>query len=306
MISTSTLRYARAGTDITLGLDEAGSGRSVVLLPALSSISTRAEMRPLLERLALHFRVRSVDWPGFGDLPRGRLDSSPLLLSEFLDCFLQNGEPPHAVVAAGHAATYALHHVVQHAGTVDRLILIAPTWRGPLPTMMGGPRAWFASVRSAFDRRGVGALLYRINVSPIVIKAMAREHVYDDPMWLTGERLAAKLAVTRAPGARHGSVRFVTGALDRVGSRADFLELARRAAVPLLVVYGARTPPKSRAEIEALAELPGVRSHCLARGKLSVHEEFPDEVAQLVSSFIGEQEPDRSAPESCPYPPNEM
>lgn len=291
-IATTTLRYVSAGVDVTLGLDEAGSGRSVVLLPALSSISTRAEMQPLLERLAAHCCVRSVDWPGFGDRPRPRLDLAPRMLAEFLSWLLQRlAAPPHVVVAAGHAATYALCHAVQHPGAIDRLVLVAPTWRGPLPTMMNGTRPWFATVRGVIDRPGLGVLLYRLNVSPFMVKAMARGHVYEDPAWLTDERLGAKLAVTRASGARHGSVRFVTGALDPVGSRQDFLELARRAAVPILLIYGASIPPRSRAEMEQLAALPGVRSDRLPRGKLSLHEEFPDEVAGLVLSFLAEGAP---------------
>jgi pimeloyl-ACP methyl ester carboxylesterase len=115
---------------------------------------------------------------------------------------------------------------------------------------------------------------------------MAREHVYSDPDWLGGNRLAAKLAVTRAPGARHGSVRFVSGGLDRVESRAAFLDLARRADVPILVVYGDQTPPKSRAEMVALTELPNVQARRLANGKLSIHEEFPEAVAGSIEPFL--------------------
>jgi pimeloyl-ACP methyl ester carboxylesterase len=288
MASARIIRYRGAGVDLTLGVDEAGSGSSVVLLPALSSISTRAEMGPLLERLAPQFRVFSVDWPGFGALTRERADWSPRILSGFLHWLLSEiVPPPHSVVAAGHAATYALYQSVQRPGTIDRMVLIGPTWRGPLPTMMGGKRAWFAWVRAAVDHGGIGPLLYRINVSRMVIAKMAREHVYDDPGWLSGDRLAAKLDVTRAAGARHASVRFVSGALDRVDSRAAFLDLARRAMVPILVVYGDRTPPRSRAEIQELAELPNVRMERLTTGKLLIHEEFPDAVARAVLPFLG-------------------
>ena len=105
---------------------------------------------------------------------------------------------------------------------------------------------------------------------------MAQDHVYEDPSWLSGDRLAAKLAVTRAPGAWYASVRFVTGALDRVESRAAFLDLARGANVPMLVIYGDRTPPRSRAEMEGLAAAPGVELKLLPHGKLLIHEEFPD------------------------------
>lgn len=286
VIVTRKVSYPEAATGVTLGVDEAGSGRSVVLLPALSSISTRSEMRPLLERLASYCRVCSVDWPGFGDLPKNRLDNSPRILSDFLAWFLNQFASPCSVVAAGHAATYTLYQAAHHPGTVDRLVLLAPTWRGPLPTMMGGQRPWLASLPRLFDQPGLGPLLYRANVSRLVLTAMTRGHVYEDPTWLTPARLAEKVAVTRVPGARYSSVRFVTGALDRVDNRADFLELARRASVPMLVIYGEHTPRKSRAEIEALTQLPNVMSHRLPRGKLSVYEEFPGEVAPVAADFL--------------------
>jgi pimeloyl-ACP methyl ester carboxylesterase len=274
---------------VTLGMNEAGDGPSVVLLPSLSSISTRAEMRPLLDRLAPQFRVSSVDWPGFGDRARAPADWSPQILSAFLDWFLSEiARPPHAIVAAGHAATYALYQNNLRPGTIKRLVLIAPTWRGPLPTMMGGQRAWFARIRSAVDNRAVGPLLYRVNVSRFVIAKMASGHVYEDAAWLSADRLAAKLAVTRTPGARHASVRFVSGALDRVDSRTAFLDLVQRAEVPILVIYGEQTPPKSRAEMQALAAFRNIRIARLERGKLAVHEEFPDAVARIVVPFLQE------------------
>mgnify|MGYP001055560870 CR=1 FL=1 len=288
-MTTRTIYCKWEHGDIALGLDEVGSGPSVVLLPALSSISTRAEMRPLFERLQSQFHVASVDWPGFGDRPRPRDDWSPEILSAFLNWFLSEiVKPPHKIVAAGHAATYALYQAVYQPGTIERLVLIAPTWRGPLPTMMCGVRPWFARVCRVVDLRIVGPLLYRLNVRRFVIRRMAREHVYSDSNWLVGDRLAEKLAVTSASGARHGSVRFVTGALDRVESRTAFLDLARRANVPILVVYGEETPHKSSAEMEALAELPNVRTERLAKGKLSVHEEMPDAVIETVASFLRE------------------
>jgi len=268
-------------------MDEAGSGPSIVLLPALSSISTREEMRPLFERLSSQFRVVIVDWPGFGTVGRPREDWSPEILSTFLNWFLNEiVASPHAVIAAGHAATYVLYQAANQPGAIVRLVLVAPTWRGPLPTMVGGGRPWFASVRAAVDIPVFGSLLYRINVSRFVVSKMAREHVYGDPSWLSGDRLAAKLAVTRAPGARHASVRFVTGALDRVDSRAAFIDLARRASVPILAVIGEETPPKSRAEMEQLANVPNVQVAHLPTGKLAIHEELTDAVANVIVPFL--------------------
>ncbi len=110
------------GTEVTLGINDRGSGHSIVVLPALSSISTRAEMRPLFDRLAPVFRVTTVDWPGFGDLARPRADCEAM--SAFLNWFLSEiVQPPHAVVAAGHAATYALYQAANRPGVIDRLVL---------------------------------------------------------------------------------------------------------------------------------------------------------------------------------------
>lgn len=67
-------------------------------------------------------------------------------------------------------------------------------------------------------------------------------------------------------------MRFVTGYLDWVGSRMEFLDLVRKSDKPILVVFGDETPTRSRAEMEALAEMPNVRIERLAKGKLSIHE----------------------------------
>ena len=69
-------------------------------------------------------------------------------------------------------------------------------------------------------------------------------------------------------------------------SRSDFLEAARRFKEPILVLYGAATPRRSKAEMQALATLPNVRAVELPSGKLGVHEEFPDEVTEAVRSFL--------------------
>ncbi len=286
-ILSRPVEWSWQGTSVTVGLDERGAGPPILLLPAPSSISTRGEMAPLADLLAPHARAVSVDWPGFGTLGRPVVRWTPDALSSFLDHLLRVVVPDTvAVVAAGHAATYALHHAAHHPGAIARLALIAPTWRGPLPTMAGGNRPLFARIRRAVERPITGPLLYRANMSPFVIRRMVAGHVYDDPRSLSGARLAEKRRVIEAEGARFASAAFVTGGLDRVASSAEFLDLAQRANIPILVCYGAATPPKSRAEMEALCRLGGVESVVLPRGKLAVHEEYPDEVMHALLPFL--------------------
>jgi pimeloyl-ACP methyl ester carboxylesterase len=284
---TRELRWSWQDRDVVLAQDEAGSGPLVLLLPALSSISTRAEMHPLMQRLESQFRVVALDWPGFGTGPRPGLRWTPDALSAFLGHALAELGRCRGVVAAGHAATYVLHHAARNPGFTDRIALVAPTWRGPLPTMTGGDRALFAKIRRLIELPAIGHLLYRLNVSSFVVRRMVSGHVYSDRAWLSGERLADKRKVMDAKGARFASVAFVTGALDRVASRAEFLGAAAGAGVPILLVYGGETPRRSLAEIEVLARLPGVAAARLARGKLSVHEEFPADVFAALQPFLG-------------------
>ncbi|WP_063614873.1 alpha/beta hydrolase [Bradyrhizobium sp. ARR65] len=272
---------------VELGVDTSGQGPTVLLLPALSSISTRREMWPLQTQLSSHYRTISLDWPGFGDRPRPAIDWTPEAYTAFLDYVLEAIAPsPHAIIAAGHAATYALAHARARPTSLGRLVLLAPTWRGPLPTMMRGRRPFFDRLRKAVDLPVLGPALYKLNVNRIVVRFMAAGHVYTDPAWLSGERLREKLTVTGARGARYASIRFVTGALDPVETRQQFLALARQSKIPMLTVYGDQTPPRSRAEMQALAHVEGMQTICMPQGKLALHEEFAVGVAEVIARFL--------------------
>lgn len=54
---------------------------------------------------------------------------------------------------------------------------------------------------------------------------------------------------------------------------------------PAFVLIGSLTPPKSRAEMDAAARLPGVRSEVVP-GPLTAHEECPREVAAAIDRMI--------------------
>jgi len=285
-IRTSQIRWSWLGQELSLAIDEAGSGAMVLLLPALSSISTRREMHPLMKRLAARAHVIAPDWPGFGDQPRPSMAWTPDAISAFLDQFIHRQAPmPHGTIAAGHAATYALHLAVQKPGILGRLVLVAPTWRGPLPTMANGNGPVFGMIRRMIGLPIFGPLIYRLNVNPFVVRMMIAGHVYSDSHALSAEQKKEKRRVIEANGARFASAAFVTGDLDRVDSREAFLDLARRAG-GILVAYGAETPPKSRAEIEALVSLSTVQAFVVPRGKLGVHEEYAEAIAPIIAEFL--------------------
>ena len=83
-MDTRTLEWNWRGETIRLGTDASGTGPKVLLLPALSSISSRREMQALQERLAPRYSTLSVDWPGFGEGARPQLDWRPDTYAAFL------------------------------------------------------------------------------------------------------------------------------------------------------------------------------------------------------------------------------
>jgi pimeloyl-ACP methyl ester carboxylesterase len=286
-IQNEHIDWSWQGAQVRLGVTRIGAGPTILMLPALSSISTRGEMQPLQERLATAFTTVAIDWPGFGAAPRPPVRWQPDAYRAFLADVLDRAvERPLATVAAGHAAGYCLAAARARPGTTGRLCLIAPTWRGPLPTVMGKRHSAFAYIARAGDLPAIGDLIYRLNVNRFMVRMMALGHVYRDPAALPERLLAEKLAVTRASGARHASIRFVVGELDPMTSREEFLESARQVTEPILVIYGADTPPKSKAEMAELAALPNVDAALLPVGKLAIHEEFAEEVAGAVRAFL--------------------
>ena len=71
-----------------------------------------------------------------------------------------------------------------------------------------------------------------------------------------------------------------------MATREAFLIAAQQVNDPTMVVYGAETPPRSRAEMEALASLPNVVAAVVPHAKLAVHEEFPDQVTAIIKIFL--------------------
>ena len=289
-------------------VDVIGRGADMLLLPALSSISTRQEMRPLAEHLTDHWRCVMPDWPAFGARPRSRAALSPDTMRRFLDSLLDTLRSPLVGVAAGHGAVYLLEAARRHPGRFERLVLIAPTWRGPLPTMFGNGHATLCRrVRGAFENPLAGPQLYRLSVSRTMVSRMMRAHVLADASRLTPDLLEAKLAVTRQTDARFATGAFITGALDPVGSRAAFLDLFE-GALPdfnvgtgdprvacLAVFQGARpprrllmpasAPPRSGAEMAALAATGRVTTVTLP-GALAMHEENAAAVSTAIRTFL--------------------
>jgi pimeloyl-ACP methyl ester carboxylesterase len=79
-VAASAFQWDWRGRPVKVAYEILGTGRTVLLLPAFSTVSSQEEMRPLAEHLAAQdYCCVLVDWPGFGDSTRGRLGYEPRL-----------------------------------------------------------------------------------------------------------------------------------------------------------------------------------------------------------------------------------
>ncbi|NEQ28660.1 MAG: alpha/beta hydrolase, partial [Microcoleus sp. SIO2G3] len=93
--------------------------------------------------------------------------------------------------------------------------------------------------------------------------------------------------LTQQPGARFAPAAFVTGAIDPAIDRQEFLGYAQACTVPILAIVATQAPPKSGAEMEAIAELPNVQTAQIA-GTLGLYEEYGIEVADVLLPFLSQ------------------
>lgn len=283
--TVQTFQWQWQNQSFTSAYETRGSGSPVLLLPAFSTVSTRGEMQGIAEQLAPHFQVVAMDWLGFGQSDRPALDYQPTLYRQLLQDFLQSQfDQPIAVVAAGHAAGYTMHVAQQTPCPWSKMVLVAPTWKGPL-RVMGAPTPVRDAVRELVRSPGIGEVLYTLNTAPAFLKFMYRQHVYVDANKLTPEFMQQKYAITQHSGGRYAPAAFVTGTLDPMQDHDEFLQIGQALSVPTMVVIGEQSPGQSKAEMEALAALLGIQSDRLP-GSLGLHEEYASEVAAIVVPFL--------------------
>ncbi|MEL6331996.1 MAG: alpha/beta fold hydrolase [Cyanobacteria bacterium J06626_26] len=275
----------RGGQAVTIAYETLGTGPTVLLLPAFSTVSTRAELTQIAQVLASEFQVIALDWLGFGDSERSAFTYERSLYQSLLKNFVQNCCPqPAGILAAGHGAGYALHLAQDYLAQKQistQLLLVAPTWKGPLRAM-GAPGWVAANLRNLVGLPIVGSALYGANTHPAFLKWMYQRHVFVDETRLTPTFIQQRHRITQQPGARFAPAAFVTAALDPMCDRNEWLQTATAvmATSSVRVILADQAPPQSKAEMQALSELPGIQTDHLP-GSLGLYEEYGAEVGAI-------------------------
>lgn len=134
-------------------------------------------------------------------------------------------------------------------------------------------------------------MMYNMLVSnEKAIQSQYKSHVYSNPDNVTQEIVDKRYALTKRPGARYVPAAFLTGLLDPVKSREEFLQLfaGLDGKMPVLVVSTANSPKRSKAEMEALRGAKGVTKFIEVPGALLPQEEYPAVVAEELYNFVRE------------------
>lgn len=265
-----------------------GEGPPLLLLPAFSSVCSRVEMAALATELSNRYQVYVLDWIGFGQSDRPELEYAPKLYRALLRTFVNQVLPESpVVVAAGHTAGYVMQLAQEKPQPWKWIVLVSPTWRGPLPSMMGEKkRNLFKWVQKLVNTPIVGQVLYWLNTTQGFLGWMYGRHVFANRANISRELVRQKQQIARQPNGRFASAAFVTGALDPLRHRDDWMSLFHPIPVPVLMVIGEHMPPKSRAEAEVVAHFGGGVQVLRMPGSLGLHEEYPDMLAEGILPFL--------------------
>ncbi len=286
--TSETLEIRLSGHSVRLVLETSGpkDAELWLLLPALSTVSSRGEWRTFATTIGDRYQLVSFDWPGFGDSDRPRISYDAATLQHTLIAVLDHINKTYqgkiTLVAVGHSASAALALAHERSQDWNRLVLVAPTWRGPLPTMTGWTPKQFNWLRQLVSLPLLGSILYRLNTSRAILKLMLRRHVWVSSEMLTPERIREQQLLSRKKGARFASVSFVSGGFDPNVNRNWWIKQAKMLKCPLHVVLAQEAPPRSKEEMDYLAEHADEVS--VIKGRLGLHQEFGETLAEWIVS----------------------
>ncbi|KAJ9163613.1 hypothetical protein P3X46_023262 [Hevea brasiliensis] len=281
--------------------------KNILMVPTISDVSTveewRSVARDIVQRVGkINWQATIVDWPGLGYSDRPKIDYNADIMEKFVVDFINAPDSPLrysdekdlVVFGGGHAATILLRAAKKGLVNPTAIAAVAPTWAGPLPIVFGrdsSMEARYGMLRGTLKAPGVGWIVYNMLVSnEKAIQSQYKSHVYANPENVTPDIVESRYALTKRKGARYAPAAFLTGLLDPVKSREEFLELFADldGKLPVLVMSTEGCPKRSKAEMEALKGAKGVSKFVGVPGALLPQEEYPTMVAEELYQFLQE------------------
>lgn len=284
--------------------ESSGPTKNILMVPTISDVSTVEEWRSVAKDIVerdgkVNWRATIVDWPGLGYSDRPNLDYTADIMERFLVDFINSSNGPLScsddelvVFGGGHAATITIRAAKKDLVKPAAIAAVAPTWAGPLPIVFGrdsNMESRYGLLRGTLRAPALGWMMYNILVSnEKSIQSQYKSHVYANPNNVTPHIIESRYALTKREGARYAPAAFLTGLLDPVKSREEFVEIfsGLKEKIPVLVMSTLGSPKRSKAEMEALREAEGVKKFVEVPGALLPQEEYPSIVADELYKFL--------------------
>ncbi|XP_023743353.1 uncharacterized protein LOC111891538 isoform X1 [Lactuca sativa] len=306
IFQTSSWQWKFKDNSIKIHYEEHGdesnaATKNILMMPTISDVSTVEEWRLVAKDILqqsgnVNWRATIVDWPGLGYSDRPKLEYNADVMESFLVDFILHQNSPIGkdlvIIGGGHAATIAIRAAKKGLVKPTAIAAVAPTWSGPLPIVFGRDsktETRYELLRETLRAPAVGWMMYNILVSnKKSIQSQYKSHVYADSANVTPVIIESRYGLTKRKGARYVPAAFLTGQLDPVKTREEFVQLFEglEGEVPVLVVSTSGAPKRSKAEMEALKEVKGVTKFVEVQGALLPHEEYPHLVAREIYSFL--------------------
>ncbi|XXG38956.1 hypothetical protein AAC387_Pa01g0039 [Persea americana] len=284
--------------------DRSKNSKSILMIPTISDVSSVEEWREVAIDITaqegeVNWRAIIVDWPGLGYSDRPSINYNADVMEKFLVEIINSSDSPLShpgndlvVFGGGHAATIALRATKKGLVKPSAIAAITPTWAGPLPIVFGrssNMESRYGLLRGTLRAPALGWMMYNVLVSnEKAIESQYKSHVYADPQNVTPSIVESRYALTKRKGARYVPAAFLTGLLDPVQSREEFLDLfaSMDGKLPVLVVSTLSSPKRSKAEMDALNGAKGVSKFVELPGALLPQEEYPALVAEKLYKFL--------------------
>jgi len=286
--------------------NNSGPCKDILLLPTISDVSTTEEWQAVTKDLlsregGANWRAVIVDWPGFGLSDSPSIDYNADVMERFLVDFLSAADGPFrssdtetVIIGGGHAAATAVRAARKGLVKALAIVAVAPTWAGPLPIVFGRGSVMesrYGFLRTTLRAPALGWMMYNVLVSnQKSIESQYKSHVYADSKNVSSSLIESRYSLTKREGARYAPAAFLTGMLDPVQSREEFLALFAEleSKVPVLVMTTTNAPKRSKAEMDALRGAKGVSKFVEVPGALLPQEEYPGSVSDELLEFLKE------------------
>ena len=254
----------------------------MLMLPALSTISRSDEWQRFKAIVTDKYQTITIDWPGFGESDKIKMYYNGTILQKTLKKAIKviqkKNNKKLTVIAAGHSASVVLTLKDRYIRMIKQIVLIAPTWRGPLPCMTGWSPKRLNIINEIVRLPIIGQILYFLNTTKVVLHYMVKRHVWLNNSELDNDKIRRLQVLSRKKGARYASAAFVTGGLDIHKNNKWRISNTKRVNKISTIVIPTDAPRKSLSEMEVLSNR--IKNVLYVRGRLGCHEEFGGEIAK--------------------------